>query len=123
MGDGVKTGEVGILTQLTGNKDFRTNVGLVNLTDKSCQANVRVRTANGVAVGSTVTTTLGAHKFEQINDVFAETGAGQRNNAYVTVQVATQDCEVWAYGALIDGTNAFPGTNDPTIIPVTVIAE
>jgi hypothetical protein len=121
VGDGLKTGEVGVLSQLTGNNDFRTNVGMVNLSNKSCQTRVRVKTANGVTVGSPVLTTLGAHMFDQINDVFAATGAGARNNAYVTVEVLTSACEVWAYGAVIDGTEAFPGTNDPTTIPLSIL--
>ena len=61
------------------------------------------------------------YMFDQINDVFAETGAGARNNAYVTVEVLTSGCEVWAYGAVIDGTDPFPGTNDPTTIPLTIL--
>jgi len=45
--DGVSRGELGILSQLTGNNDFRTNVGLVNLSNKTCQARVRVISASG----------------------------------------------------------------------------
>jgi len=37
--------------------------------------------------------------------------------------VKTSACEVWAYGAVIDGTNAYPGTNDATIFPVTVVGH
>ena len=94
---------------------------MVNLSNRSCQVRVRVRNAGGATVGSAVIRTLGAFSFDQINDVFAETGAGARNNAYATVEVLTSGCEVWAYGAVIDGTNAFPGTNDATTIPVTVV--
>ena len=119
--DGLSTGEMGVLSQLTGNNDFRTNVGLVNLSNKSCQARVRVVGVGGAAAGSPVTKTLGAYMFTQINDVFAETGAGSRNDAYVTVEVLTSGCNMWAYGAVIDGTGAFPGTDDATTIPLTVI--
>jgi hypothetical protein len=49
-------------------------------------------------------------------------GAGYTvHNAKVTVEVDTPGCEVWAYGAVIDGTEAFPGTNDPTTVPLTII--
>jgi len=119
--DGVSTGELGILSQLTGNDDFRTNVGLVNLSNKTCEARVRVISASGATLGTAVTKTLGAHKFTQINNVFGATGAGSRNNAYATVEVLTSGCEVWAYGAVIDGTNAFPGTDDATTVPLRVI--
>ena len=119
--DGVSTGGLGILSQLTGNDDFRTNVGLVNLSNKTCEARVRVISASGATLGTAVTKTLGAHKFTQINNVFAATGAGSRNNAYATVEVLTSGCEVWAYGAVIDGTGAFPGTDDATTVPLAVI--
>ena len=117
----VSTGGLGLLTQLTGNDDFRTNVGLVNLSNKSCQVRVRVKNTGGTNVGSAEIRTLAAYSFDQINDVFAETGAGARNNAYATVEVLSSGCEVWAYGAVIDGTNAFPGTNDATTFPLTVV--
>ena len=97
--DAVSTGGLGVLSQLTGNDDFRTNVGMVNLSDKSCQVRVRVKNAVGTNVGSAEIRTLAAYSFDQINDVFAETGAGSRNNAYATVEVLTSGCEVWAYGA------------------------
>jgi hypothetical protein len=121
VADGVSTGELGVLSQLTGNNDFRTNVGLVNLSNKTCQARVRIVTAAGATVGTAVTETLGAHSFTQINNVFGATGAGDRNDAYATVEVLTSGCEVWAYGAVIDGTGAFPGTDDATTVPLRVI--
>ena len=121
VADGVSRGEVGILSQLTGNNDFRTNVGLVNLSNKSCQARVKVISASGVNLGSAVTKTIDPHEFTQINNVFGATGAGSRNNAYATVEVLTSGCEVWAYGAVIDGTSTYPGTSDATTIPVEVI--
>jgi hypothetical protein len=111
-------GDVGVVSQLCGNNDFRTNIGLVNLTDSSCEVRVRVRSASGVEIGSPVNVTLDAYGFEQINDVFAASGSGFRDNAYAVVNVLTQGCEVWGYGSVIDGVAAFPGTNDATIIPM-----
>ncbi len=84
---------------------------------------MRVKAAGGATVGSLATRTLGAYSFDQIDDVFAETGTGSRNDACATVEVLTSGCEVWAYGAVIDGTTAFPGTNDATTIPLTVIDQ
>ena len=81
---------------------------------------MRVKAAGGATVGSAETRTLGAYSFEQIDDVFADTGTGSRNDACATVEVLTSGCEVWAYGAVIDGTTAFPGTNDATTFRVTV---
>ena len=82
---------------------------------------MKVKAAGGATVGSLATRTPGAYSFDQIDDVFAETGAGSRNDAYATVSVLTSGCEVWAYGAVIDGATAFPGTNDATTIPGTSI--
>jgi len=111
-------GDVGVVSQLCGNNDFRTNIGVVNLTDSSCRVRVWVHSASGLEIGSPVNVTLDAYGFEQINDVFAASGSGFRDNAYAVVNVLTQGCEVWGYGSVIDGVAAFPGTNDATIIPM-----
>jgi hypothetical protein len=119
--DGVGQGETAVLSQLCGNNDFRTNVGVVNLTDEPCQVRVQVRSAIGTLIGSPVNLTLDPRGFEQINDVFAATGAGSRNNAYAKLNVQTDGCEVWGYGSVIDGVAAHPGTDDATIIPMSRI--
>ena len=121
VSDGVAPGQTGILSQLTGNSDFRTNIGVVNLSAATCQARVQLKSAGGANIGSPRTLSLAAYKFTQINDVFAATGAGTQNDAYATVEALTSGCRVWAYASVIDGTNASPGTNDPTLIPLTVV--
>jgi hypothetical protein len=119
--DGLSSGEIGVLSQLTGNSVFRTNVGLVNLSNKGCEVRTRVVSSGGSNVGSPVTRNLGAYKWKQINNIFGAAGAGTRANAYVTVEVLTSGCTVWAYGAVIDGTSSNPGTDDATTIPLSVI--
>ena len=42
-------------------------------------------------------------------------------DAYATVEALTSGCRVWAYASVIDGTSGSPGTNDPTLIPLTVV--
>jgi hypothetical protein len=121
LGDGVADGETGLLSQLIGNNEFRTNIGVVNLTASSCQARVQLKSPAGADIGSVQTLNLDAYSFKQINDVFAAAGAGSRDNAYATVEAVTSGCRVWAYASVIDGTNASPGTNDPTLIPMTVV--
>ncbi len=121
VADGVGVGQTGILSQLVGTNAFRTNVGVVNLTASACQARVRVKSKAGADLGTPRTLTLDPYKFTQINDVFAATGAGSQADAYATVEALTAGCRVWAYASVIDGTNASPGTNDPTLIPVTVV--
>jgi len=82
---------------------------------------VRIHAASGAAVGSAKTTNLAPYGWSQINDVFARTGSGTRNDAYAKVEVLTAGCTVWAYAAVIDGTAGDPGTGDPTAIPVVVV--
>jgi len=121
--EGVSHGEVGVLSQLSGNDDFRTNVGFVNLVDTACQVRVRVHAANGNQLGSPKWVNLGANGFKQVNNVFGATGSGTRNNAYAVVEVMTPGCVVWGYGAVIDGAAGFPGTDDATTMPLRVVNE
>jgi len=121
--EGVSYGEVGVLSQLSGNNDFRTNVGLVNLVDTACQVRVRVHAASGNPLGSPKWVNLGANGFKQVNNVFGATGSGTRNNAYAVVEVMTPGCVVWGYGAVIDGAAGFPGTDDATTMPLRVVNE
>ena len=119
--DGVSSGGTGLLSQLTGNTDFRTNIGLVNMADKRCRARVTLFSSTGAQVGTALERAIDAGSFKQINDVFAAAGAGNQNDAYATVEVVTSDCEMWAYAAVIDGTAGSPGTDDPTTVPLTIV--
>ena len=118
---GLSSGETGVLSQLTGNNDFRTNAGFVNLVGKSCKVKVQLYSSNGSKSGSAKTVTVPAHGYTQINNVFKSTGSPNRNNAYATVEVTTSGCEIWAYAAVIDGTSAYPGTSDATSIPISIL--
>ena len=118
---GLSYGQVGVLSQLTGNNDFRTNVGFVNLVDKACYVRVRLYSSTGAAMGSAKSVSVAAHGYKQINDVFKATGSSSRTNAYATVEVTTPGCEVWGYGAVIDGTSKYPGTDDATAIPMSIL--
>jgi hypothetical protein len=116
-------GEIGVLTQLSGNNNFRTNVGLVNLVSAFCQVRVQVHAADGTEMGWLETVNLQAYGFKQVNDVFRSTGSGSLDHAYVTVEVTTPDCRVWGYGAVIDGVAAHPGTDDATTIPLAIVSQ
>jgi hypothetical protein len=116
-------GEVGVLSQLCGNDDFRTNVGLVNLVSAVCWVRVQVYAADGTEMGSPDTVPLNAYGFKQINDVFRSTGSGSLDNAYVIVEVTDPGCRVWGYGAVIDGVAAHPGTDDATTIPLAIVRQ
>ncbi len=118
---GLSYGETGVLSQLTGNNDFRTNAGFVNLVGKSCRVEVQLYSSNGSKSGSAKTVTVAANGYTQINNVFKSTGSPNRNNAYATVKVRTSGCEVWGYASVIDGTTSYPGTNDATSIPISIL--
>lgn len=123
MSQTVGYGGVGVVSQLCGNDDFRTNVGVVNLSGGTCQVRVWVHGDDGVETGSPVTLILDGYGFEQVNDLFAATGSGSRDNAFAVIDVQTDGCEVWAYGSVIDGVAAFPGTNDATIVPMRRVQQ
>jgi hypothetical protein len=121
--EGVAYGEIGVLSQLCGNADFRSNAGFVNLVDTACQVRVRVFAATGNQAGSPKWVSLGANGFKQVNDIFAATGSGSLDNAYAVVEVMTPGCVVWGYGSVVDGAPGFPGTDDATTMPLRVVHE
>lgn len=116
---GIGEGDVGALSQLCGNDDFRSNAGFVNLGGATCQVQIQLHGASGDEIGAPLSLTLGPRGFDQINDLFAAAGAPSRKNAYAEVVVLTPDCEVWGYASVIDGSAAFPGTDDATVVPIS----
>ena len=114
--DGLSYGATGVISQLVKSAAFRTNIGFVNLGDTaSCRVRVTLHAAGGAAVGSPRTLTVPADGWNQVNDIFTAAGAGNRANAYATVEVLTAGCRVWGYGSVVDN-----ATGDPTTIPLSV---
>jgi len=113
--EALAAGQTGLISQLAKNADFRTNVGFVNLGSQSCQARVTLRNTSGTAIGSQRTVVVPANGWKQDNDIFTNAGAGTRTDAYATVEILTQGCELWGYGSVVD-----EDTNDPTTIPMVV---
>lgn len=114
-GDALESGQVGVLPQIKNTSDFRTNVGFVNLGPSSCTVRVRLYSASGVQVGSAVNRSINAGEWSQINDVYAEAGAGSSNLGMATVEVVSGDGPIWAYASVVDNTS-----NDPTTVPIFV---
>jgi len=106
-------GETGVISQLSKNSSFRTNIGFVNLSDAPCEVRLKLFGDFGAQVGATRTITVPAMGWKQDNDSFTKAGAGTRDDAYAIVEVLTSGCEVWGYGAVVDNT-----TGDPTTIPI-----
>lgn len=108
---GLEFGEVGILPQLKSNDAFRTNVGFINLSDESIFVRYRLYDANGQDLGMQPPISVPAHAWFQVNDAFA--GTGQHDVAYATVEMASAQGRMWAYGSVVDEL-----TGDPTTVPV-----
>jgi hypothetical protein len=109
------TGEVGVLSPLAGNQQFRTNVGYINLSDHNCATRVTLYDASGAQVGSERVRSIDPSGWKQDNDIFAVTGAGSHDHAYALVEVTTNNCLVWVYASVVDNV-----TGDPTMIPVAI---
>jgi len=106
-------GETGLISQLTKNADFRTNIGFVNLADSECHVRLELFSDFGAQVGSTRNLTVPPMGWMQDNDSFKKAGAGTQDNAYATVDVRTIGCQVWGYASVVDNV-----TGDPTTIPM-----
>jgi hypothetical protein len=115
QGDTLTSGEVGVLSQLANNDQFRTNIGFINLGDEACRVQVTLYDALGNETGSTRTIRTEPSGWKQDNDIFNRAGAGEHDNAYAKAEVLTADCTVWGYASVVDG-----GFGDPTTIPMTV---
>jgi len=115
-GVGLPYGEVGILSMLRRNLDFRTNVGFLNPSEGTCIATVSVYTydSGGSPLGSPFAVELAPHRWAQVNDVFEAVGAGGGGYgpAFATVVLDAEGCELWSYASVIDNR-----TGDATTIP------
>jgi PKD repeat protein len=112
-GQALSAGQQGVLAQVTKNAAFRTNVGVLALTDTS--VTLKAYGASGTQIGNTVTKTLTANRYWQADDFLGSSfaGAGNQDLAYVVVQVSSGT--VWVYASVVDNV-----TGDPTTIPVLV---
>jgi len=112
--------EMGVLSQLTNNDAFRTNVGFINLglddakADGDVQIRITVYDGSGSMIG-TKNLTAGEGMWKQQNDIFGAVGAGTVDNGYAMVEVMTDGGRVWAYASVVDN-----ATGDPTTIPVHI---
>lgn len=113
--EGLGPGRLGVLPQLKKNASFRTNIGVVNLGTAPCTALIKLHGATGTQVGVTKQLAVDPGRWRQQTDIFADTGAGNQNVAYATVEVQGASDLVWAYASVIDGS-----TGDPTTIPLLI---
>jgi len=109
--DGLRPGEIGVLPSLSRTAERYSNVGAVNLSDAACEVAVRLKAADGNALGDPLLFELAPGEWQQAFDVLA--GLGNHDTASAVVEVLTPECNAWAYASLIDR-----DSRDPTTIPV-----
>jgi hypothetical protein len=80
---------------------FRTNLGLVNLTDSTIAIEIDVFNADGTAIG-TLFKNLKPFEHRQFNDVFDMVGAGDVADGYAVVRTSTEDGSFLAYASVVD---------------------
>lgn len=114
-GTGLTRGDDGIISQLSHNDQFRTNIGYINVGVGLCSVDTTLYDTSGNPVGDTRTRQFEPGEWRQVNNVFDQQGAGTQDNAYAVIRVNNGGCTLWAYGSVIDN-----GTGDPTTIPVVI---
>ena len=113
--DTMAAGDIGVLSPLASNQQFRTNVGYINLADHACEVRVTLYDAAGNRVGDERVRNIDPSGWKQDNDIFGVTGAGSHDHAYARAEVLTNNCSVWVYASVVDN-----ATGDPTMIPVVI---
>jgi len=107
----LEPGVAGAIIQLRENADFRTNIGLLNLTAITVETEIDLYLASGDVVGVRLETLL-PHEMVQLNRIFDLVGAGTVDSGYAVVSVSTENGEVLAYASVVDN-----GSGDPIFIP------
>ncbi|HOC41819.1 MAG TPA: S8 family serine peptidase [Thermoanaerobaculales bacterium] len=117
--EAVSTGQRGVLSQLSSNAAFRTNIGFVNLGGYPAQARIRLFDGGGAARGSELVELVPAGRWLQVNRVFQAAGAGTCQGCYALIDaVSDGEAWIWAYASVVDN-----GSGDPTTIPLTILYD
>ena len=117
-------GDRAALIQLSRSPDrsigFRTNVGVVNLTDQSIGIDIELHRADGGDVGN-VSLTLRPFEHRQVNDVFASGGAADIDDGYAIVRTSSPGGRFLTYASVVDNASGdavfIPGSMDALALP------
>jgi hypothetical protein len=115
-GAGIDGSEEGVLSQLSSNDDFRTNIGFVNFGTDGVIVGIRLYDGDGTLLGSELGEILGPGQWTQVNRVFREANAGDCAGCYARIQLDGGEGPIWAYASVVDN-----GSGDPTTIPMEVV--
>lgn len=103
------------LTQLSEsgltNQGYRTNIGLLNITDKTFDVRVDLYNEDGVPLGMKVVT-LRASEHKQVDKIFRSVASGGLDNCYAHISTSDPEARFLAYGSVIDNRSG-----DPVYIP------
>ena len=97
--------------QLEQSAQFRSNIGLAELTGNATSVKVFVHLPDSKSTPS-VDVDLAPNEFRQLNSLIASVAPGQTYNARVTVQVTGGNGRVAAYASVLDNES-----KDPTYVP------
>ena len=97
--------------QLEQSQNFRSNLGLAELTGNPARVRVSLFLPDSKVTPSTEVD-LAPNEFRQLNGVIAGMNPGNTYNARVTVEVISGTGRVTAYGSVVDN-----ATQDPTYVP------
>ncbi len=113
--DAVVSGETATLVQLRRTAGFRTNVGLVNLTESTIRLRTEYFRTDGTSIGS-ATLELPPLAFHQQNNAIP--GAADVIGGFARVTCETQGGRFLAYASVVDN-----GSDDPVFIPAVVVTR
>lgn len=99
------------ILQLEQSQNFRSNLGLAELTGNSADVHITLILPDSKTAPST-DVHLSANEFLQLGSVIGSLNPGNTYNARITVQVTGGTGRVTAYGSVIDNV-----TSDPTYVP------
>lgn len=111
----LEPGLVGSLLQLQESPRFRTNIGLVNLTELTVQAEINLYLGDGSLAGVR-TETLLPYEMVQLDRIYGSIGAGTVDSGFAVVKALTAGGRILAYASVVDN-----ASGDPIFIPAQTL--
>jgi len=109
-GDSIGAGDQATLAGLIRSVDFRTNIGLANVSDENANISIDLHGASGETL-ATRTLTLPPWGWTQVTDIFGKEGITDIDAAFALVRNTSSTAAVQAYASVVDNR-----TGDPTYI-------
>jgi hypothetical protein len=116
--EAITGGQVGVLSQLRSDGDFRTNIGFISFAADSELVRIRLFDGAGTQIGTELSESVPGGGWSQVNRVFREANAGNCGGCYALVDlVGGVGGPLWAYASVVDNSSG-----DPTTIPMEIRA-